>query len=129
MHGSCDVTIHHALIMGLVYTIVCRRYYKWCEACVYEACVTFDPPPCRYGRTEVLALGKFSLNVTGCPAPLPHTLHATLEHLLNKVCCTHNSSLEGATKRNLRHSAPLDALLPGIVFFYRSQILAKNDGL
>ena len=42
-----------------------------------------------YGRTEVLALGKFTLNLTRCPPPQPtplaHTLYSTLQQLLPKV--------------------------------------------
>ena len=46
-----------------------------------------------YGRTDMLALGKFSLNLTHCPSassppslPLAPSLHRVLTQLLSQVC-------------------------------------------
>ncbi len=39
----------------------------------------------RYGRTDVLALGKFTLNLTKCSPSLVESLHTLLDAVVPKV--------------------------------------------
>ena len=76
---AAEYTLLHLLSSVLVTDTVC--------VCVCNLWQT------RYGRLEVMALGKYSLNLSGCPGgTMVQSLHQLLQNLLTKVSDTHYSS-------------------------------------
>ena len=76
------------LVLNQILVINPSQYFC-CLECVHVHLLYSCLYTCRYGRTDVVALGKFAVNLTNFPPSLVDPLHTVLETIVNKVMRPH----------------------------------------